>query len=60
MNFGGMQGEENWENYINNDIYDVKDWNEYLEHLKKINGEDYLENLRIKNPLYSEPIITGM
>jgi len=60
MSFGGMQGEEGWENYVNGDIYGVKDWNEYLENLKKINGEDFLEKLRIKEPLLSEPIITGM
>ena len=60
MSFGGMQGEEGWENYVNTDIYGVKDWNEYLENLKKLNGEDFLDNIRIKNPLLSEPVITGM
>jgi glutaconate CoA-transferase subunit A len=60
MNFGGMQGEEGWEHYVNNEIYNVNDWNEYMENLKAINGEDFLDKLRIKEPLLSEPIITGM
>jgi glutaconate CoA-transferase subunit A len=60
MGFGGMQGEEGWEKYLNDDIYGVKDWNEYLENLKEIHGNDFLEELRIKDPLLSEPIITGI
>jgi len=60
MSFGGMQGEEGWENYINNEIYGVKDWNEHLENLKKVNGDDFLEKIKIKKPMLSEPIITGM
>jgi glutaconate CoA-transferase subunit A len=60
VNFSGMQDEDGWERYVNADIYGVKDWNEYLDNLKKINGEDFLDNLRIKEPLLSEPIITGM
>lgn len=60
MSFGGMQGEEGWENYVNTDIYGVKDWNEYLENLKNLNGEDFLDKLSIKEPLFSEPIVTGM
>jgi len=60
VNFSGMQDEDGWERYVNADIYGVKDWNEYLDNLKKINGEDFLDKLRIKEPLLSEPIITGM
>jgi glutaconate CoA-transferase subunit A len=60
MSFGGMQGEEGWENYINNEIYGVKDWNEYLEKLKGVHGDDFLEKIKIKKPMLSEPIITGM
>jgi len=41
-------------------VYDVKNWNEYLEKLKMINNPDLLDKIRIKNPLLSEPIITGM
>jgi glutaconate CoA-transferase subunit A len=60
MSFGGMQGEEGWENYINNEIYGVKDWNEYLENLKSVHGDDFLEKIKIKKTMLSEPIITGM
>ncbi len=57
---GGMQDETNWEKYIQSMVYDVKNWNEYLEKLKMINNPDLLDKIRIKNPLLSEPIITGM
>jgi glutaconate CoA-transferase, subunit A len=57
---GGMQDEANWENYINSTVYNVKDWNGYLENLKKISGPDLLDRIRIKNPLFSDPVITGM
>jgi glutaconate CoA-transferase subunit A len=60
MGFGGMQGEEGWENYVNSEIYGVKDWNEYLENLKKVHGDDFLDKIKIKNPQLSEPIITGI
>jgi glutaconate CoA-transferase subunit A len=60
VSFGGMQGEEGWENYINNEVYGVKDWNEYLENLKSVHGDDFLEKIKIKKPMLSEPIITGM
>jgi glutaconate CoA-transferase subunit A len=60
VGFGAMQGEESWENYINNEIYGVKDWNEYLENLKSVHGDDFLEKIKIKKPMLSEPIITGM
>jgi glutaconate CoA-transferase subunit A len=60
--FGGamMSGEEGWENYVNSDFYGVKDWNEYLENQKKIHGDDLLERITIKNPMFSEPVISGM
>lgn len=58
--FGGMQDEEAWETYVKEAIYGVKDWNEYLENLKKINGDDFLEKIKIKNPLLSDPIVTGI
>ena len=60
MGFGAMQDQEAWENYVKEAIYGVKDWNEYLENLKKINGADFLDRIKIKNPKFSEPIITGM
>ena len=60
VSLGGMQGEEGWENYINNEVYGVKDWNEYLENLKSVHGDNFLEKIKIKKPMLSEPIITGM
>jgi glutaconate CoA-transferase, subunit A len=57
---GGMEDETGWDKYVNNTIYGVKDWGEYLENLKKSNGADILEKIRIKNPKLSEPIVTGM
>ncbi|MEK7352922.1 MAG: CoA-transferase [Chloroflexota bacterium] len=58
--FGAMQDEEAWENNLKDAVTGVKDWNEYLENLKKINGADFLEKLKIKNPAMSEPVITGI
>jgi glutaconate CoA-transferase, subunit A len=58
--FGGMGDEESCNKYLDNTIKSVKDWNEYLERLKSVYGNDVLEQIRIKNPLLSDPIITGM
>ena len=55
-----MNDESGWEEYLQKSITGVKDWNEYLESLKKIHGNDMLENLIIKDPLLSDPITTGM
>lgn len=59
-NFRGMQDEAGWEAYVNDEFYNVKDWDVHLENLKKIHGDDFLDTIKIKNPLYSEPVITGM
>ena len=40
-------------------VYGVADWNEYLENLKKVNGEDYFEKLRPKNLVWSDPVPSG-
>ena len=58
--FGGAQDEATWEKNLQDTVYGVKDWNEYLENLKKVNGADFLEKIRIKNPAFSEPVITGI
>jgi glutaconate CoA-transferase subunit A len=57
---GMMQGEEGWENYVNTEIYGVKDWDEYLENQKKIHGEDLFEKIKINDPMYSEPVVSGL
>ena len=54
-----MRDKEHFEAYLENLIYGVQDWNEYLEKRKTINGKDYFEKLEINKPVISEPIITG-
>jgi glutaconate CoA-transferase, subunit A len=58
--FGGMADEESCNKYLDNMVNGVKDWNEYLERLKSAHGNDVLDKLKIKNPMLSDPIITGM
>jgi glutaconate CoA-transferase subunit A len=60
MVFGAMMGgKEAYEENLNETVYGVKDWNEYLENLKKKNGEDFLDKIRLKNPALSEPVASG-
>jgi glutaconate CoA-transferase subunit A len=60
MVFGTMMGgKEAYEENLEETVYGVKDWNEYLENLKKKNGEDFLDKLRLKNPALSDPIASG-
>jgi glutaconate CoA-transferase subunit A len=54
-----MGGKEAYEANLRESVYGVNDWNEYLENLKKKNGVDFLEKLRLKNPALSEPIASG-
>ena len=58
--FGGMADKESYDAYTRAAVWGVKDWNEYLENLKKQNGPDFFEKIKIKNPAYSEPIVTGI
>jgi glutaconate CoA-transferase, subunit A len=55
-----MAGPEGYESFVKKYIYGVKDFNQYLSLLASEKGKDYFENLRIKNPLYSEPIVSGL
>ena len=57
---GGMADKETYDAYTRAAVWDVKDWNEYLENLKNQNGPDFLERIKIKNPALSEPIVTGI
>jgi hypothetical protein len=54
-----MVEKEDYEANLQESVYGVNDWNEYLENLKKKNGEDFLERLRLKNPVLSEPVASG-
>ena len=51
--------EEGYESYLKDFVYGVSDWNEYMEKMKANRGADFFDKLRIKNPIMSEPIITG-
>ncbi len=50
---------DGYETYVEKFIYGVSDWNEYLKLRRESKGNDYFEKLKIKNPVMSEPIITG-
>jgi glutaconate CoA-transferase subunit A len=50
---------EAFDAYMRDLVHGVADWDEYLEKTKQAKGADYFENMRIKNPLYSDPIVTG-
>lgn len=54
-----MRGKESYEAYMQDFVHSVSNWDEYMEKMKQRKGADYFENLKIKNPLYSEPIVTG-
>ena len=49
---------ENYESYIKDLVYGVRDWDEHLKKKAEIKPPGYFENFRIK-PVESEPIITG-
>lgn len=59
MAFGMMGGAEGYEKSLRDSIYGVSDWSEYLENLKKANGQDYFDKLRPKNAVWSEPVPSG-
>ena len=54
-----VETEEAYEYFVREFIYGVSDRKEYMEKVKARKGSDYFENLRIKNPIWSEPIMTG-
>jgi glutaconate CoA-transferase subunit A len=61
---GGMMGgagggQQAYEEFLNDAVYGVKDWNEYLEKLKAKEGPNYFDKLKIKNLRVSEPIASG-
>jgi glutaconate CoA-transferase subunit A len=60
--FGFMmegRGQEGYESYMENAVYNVDNWDEYMKIRREIKGDEYFENLKIKNPIQSEPITTG-
>jgi len=54
-----MANDVRYEEYIEDYIHGVKDWDEYLEIIKAVKGEGHFKGLEIENPLLSDPIITG-
>ncbi len=54
-----MREEKSYEAYMRDFVYGVRDWNEYLDKIKKIQGEDYFDSLLIKHPVLSEPVVFG-
>lgn len=49
---------EGYEFYIEQYVYGVSDWDEYLKKRREIKGDEYFEKLQIQ-PITSEPITTG-
>ena len=56
---GTMGSQEAYEQSLKDSVQGVADWNEYLENLKKVHGQDYFDTLRPKNQAWSEPIPSG-
>lgn len=54
-----LQGEKGYETYMKELVYGVSNWDKYLKKRLEIKGEEYFKNLEIKNPVKSEPIISG-
>jgi len=51
--------EEGFEKYVRELVYGAADWNEYIEKVKTIKGQDFFDKIRLKKPVMSDPIITG-
>jgi glutaconate CoA-transferase subunit A len=52
-------GKEKFEAYLEDFVHGVADWNEYLEKRKALKGDAYFEKLKIRDPISSDPIVTG-
>ena len=50
---------EGLERYLETFIHCVKNWAEYLDRRLALKGSDHFKNLRIKNPVTSDPVVTG-
>jgi glutaconate CoA-transferase subunit A len=56
---GKMGTPEAYEQNLKDAVYNVANWNEYLENLKRVHGQDYFDTLRPQNQVWSEPIPSG-
>ena len=54
-----VRGREGYEAYMEKLVYGVSDWEEYLKIRRETKGDEYFERFEIKNPVMSEPIISG-
>ena len=54
-----LGGQKAYEDYLNDVVYGVKDWNGYLDKLNAANGPDYFDKLKPKISRPSEPIFSG-
>ncbi len=54
-----LRGEEKYEAYLKDLVYGTANWDEYLKKRAEVKGEEYFKNLEIKNPVLSDPIISG-
>ncbi|MFC2012118.1 CoA transferase subunit A [Chloroflexota bacterium] len=60
--FGHMMdlaSQEGYERYTTKLVYGSSDWDEFLKLKREVKGDDYFNNLHIKSPLKSEPVVTG-
>jgi glutaconate CoA-transferase subunit A len=55
---GEFRSPEKFENYLREYVYGVADWNEYMEKREKA-YPGLAERIRIQEPLYSLPTVTG-
>ena len=54
------KGEETYETYLREFVYGVNDRHEFILKVKQVRGEDYFDKLKIKEPVWSDPINTGV
>ncbi len=58
-NMAELGNEEGYENYMSKFVYGTKDWDEFLKLRREFKGDKYFEDLEIKEPVFSEPVIHG-
>jgi glutaconate CoA-transferase subunit A len=59
---GGIEGgsPESFEEYMEKFVYGVKDRTELIQNIKAMKGEEHFERLRLKDPVLSKPVKTGV
>jgi glutaconate CoA-transferase subunit A len=54
------KGEEIFENYMREFVYGVESRKELVQKIIRLRGEDYLERLKVKDVVFSEPVRMGL